>query len=577
MRSDSPVTNTANIAIAGSRERLSGVVQAVGRRPADIERRRWESTAVLVIFTVLYSVVGYWLVVQMHVVGLETLDRFDRGLMVFHNEPAKLASIGFDYPPLSVLLLTPLTLFPTLVRSLVVVPLASAFFAGLTLMIINTMLRRAQIGLSLRAAVLVALGLNPLVIMYAAIGARSFLWLAFVVAALGALFAWYVTADIRFVMLAGLSYSVAALAGYGSLVWFLVSLVMVGAILARLGADGREVEGTTVGFAAPTIYVIVLWAALNLVLLGDPFDWITQSSDAPTGGLAELSSSEILRGTVDLVVYGAPIAIVVLPALVFTGIARRNRFALWLAVLLAVSILAPGLAVVLRLTDSPLVMSNALPVLLVAVIGAVWLARSATSRGSVVAAVLSGALLLSIPWTFASMRDFQHQGLERAFHDAVSTGGAQEGARTVDGSVVGYDNELEMATYIRTHVTEQDSILTDDASTYAVILLTGSPSTFFDRVDESDEAWRRAAAAPAEQVSYLLLARDPADDLLSELYPTAATGSDSSFPVVHANQRYTLVGVPVGGTPGGRMPSPSDATPAPDTASNTDTDTGSAP
>ena len=553
MRSETP--------IASSQERLSGVIQAVGRRPADIERRRWESTAVLVLFTVLYSVVGYWLVVQMHVVSFETLDRFDRGLMVLHDEPAKLASIGFDYPPLSVLLLTPLTLFPALVRSLIVVPVASAFFAGLTLMIINTMMRRAQLGLPVRAAVLVTLGLNPLVVLYAAVGAPDFLWLAFVVAALGALFAWYVTADIRFMMVAGLSYSVAALTGYSSLVWFLVSLMMVAAILARLGADGREIEGTTVGFAAPTIYVITLWSAFNLILLADPFHWVTQSNGRPVpGAVVDLSSSDLLRGTFDLVVLGAPIAVVVLPALIFAGIARRNGFALWLALMLTVSILAPGLAVVLHLTDSPLLMSNALPVLLVSVVGSVWLARSAMSHGTTVAAVLAGALLLSIPWTFGTMRDFEHQGLERAFHDAVSSRGDQEGARAPGGSVVGYDNELEMATYIRANIDARDSILTDDASTYAVILLTGSPSMFFDRVDASDEAWVRAARTPSSHVAYLLLAADPANDLLSELYPAAAAGVDTSFPVVHANQRYTLVEVPDH-----------------DTGRDTETDTGSSP
>ncbi len=564
---------TSDTRIADPRERLSGVVQAVGRRPADIERRRWESTAVLVVFTVLYSVVGYWLVVQMHVVGFETLDRFDRGLMVLHNDPAKLSAVGFDYPPLSVLLLTPLTIFPALARSLIVVPIVSAFFAGLTLMVINTMMRRAQIAFPLRIAVLITLGLNPLVVMYASIGARSFLWLAFVVAALGALFAWYVTADIRFVMLAGVSYSVAALTGYGSLVWFLVSLVMVAAILARLGADGGEVEGTSLGFASPTIYVIALWSALNLVLLADPFHWITQSSEvAASGGLAAFSAGDLLRGTADLVVSGAPIALVVLPALVFAGIARRNAFALWLAVMLAVSILAPALAVLLRLTDSPLLMSNALPILIVSVVGAVWLARSAMSRGGAVASALAVLLLLSVPWTFASMRDFDHQELERAFHDAVSTGEAQEGAISVNGSVVGYDNELDMATFIRSHVSEQDSILTDNASTYAVILLTGSPSTFFDRVDRSDGPWELAADAPADHVTYLLLATDPTTDLLSRRYPAAASGADASFPVVHANQRYTLVRVPQETGP----PGSADDRTSLDTSTSTETTTGSA-
>ena len=123
--------------------------------------------------------------------------------------------------------------------------------------------------------------------MYASVGARNFLWLAFVVAAVGALFAWYVTADIRFVMLAGLAFAVAALAGYGSLLWFLVGLVMVVAILARLGADGTEVEGTAVGFASPAVYVVTLWTAFNLIAAGPTVrTGSPSSSDTAVAGCA---------------------------------------------------------------------------------------------------------------------------------------------------------------------------------------------------------------------------------------------------------------------------------------------------
>jgi len=393
--------------------------------------------------------------------------------------------------------------------------------------------------------VLATLGLNPLVVMYASIGARSFLWLAFVIAALGALFAWYVTADIRFVMIAGLAFAVAALTGYGSLLFFLLSLVMVAAILARLGADGTEIEGTTVGFAAPTVYVVALWSLFNLILLFKPFNWLTESSDtAASGGLADFSVLDVLRGTVDLVVYGAPLAIVVLPALIFAGVARRNTFALWLGLMLLVSILAPGLAVLVRVTDSPMLMNNALPILLVSVIGAIWLARSAVQGATVVAGVLAGALLLSIPWTFAAMDGFAQQGVERAFHDAVLTGDSQEGATTVDGSVVGYDNERAMADYILDHADSPDAILTDNASTYAVILMTGKPSVFFDRVDESDGPWNRAAKDPAGHADYMLLSTSTATDLLSRLYPDAAARDDALLKEVYGNARYTLVSVP---------------------------------
>ena len=117
---------------------------------------------------------------------------------------------------------------------------------------------------------LLALGCNPLLLLYATTGTRHFVWIAFVITALGSLFAWYITADVRWVLLAGISYSVAALAGYSSLTLFVLSAIMVGAILARLGADGVEVEGTVVGFTAPTVYVVALWTVFNFILTERP-------------------------------------------------------------------------------------------------------------------------------------------------------------------------------------------------------------------------------------------------------------------------------------------------------------------
>jgi hypothetical protein len=551
--------------IRSRRERLARTVQAVGHRPHDVPRRRWESLAIFAAFALLYTWFGYWLVVEKHVVSFETLDRLNRSLMVWHNEPPKLSAIGFDYPPLTTLLISPLTVVPALARSLAIVPVASALFAAATMVLLNTMLRRAQVLVALRYAVLLAVGLNPLVLLYAASGSRQFIWISLVVAAVGALFAWYVTADIRFVMISGLFFSVAALAGYSSLVWFLIGALLIGSTLSRLGARGDEIEGTTVGFAAPTAYVIALWTAFNLLLLGNPFSWITDSSDAaPATGIEHFSLIELAQYTGQLVLYGAPLAIVVLPALIFTGF-RDNGFALWLAVMLGASILAPAATVALGLTDAPMLMRNALPILLFAVIGAIWLARSAGAQNSVVSAVLVAVLVASIPWTFHAMKTYRYQNLESAFAAAISTGESQEGARTLGGGTIGVVSEQAMADYIRANIVGESPILTDNAQTYGVMLLTGDPALFFDRVDRSDGPWREAAKDPAAHgVRYLLLSTDTDGDLLSQLYADAVDGSDSMLPVLFETPRYTLVGVPPGYSRDGETPV--DPTPASDAA-----------
>jgi hypothetical protein len=532
--------------VRSERERLAGVVQAVHTRPRDIQRRTWESLAVFLVAAGAYAWFGYWLVVKMHVVGFETLDRLNRALMIWHNDPAKLSAHGYDYPPLATLLVSPLAIFSNVVSSLAVVPLTSALFAGLTMVSLNTLGRRAEVVGPLRYAVLIAFALNPLVVLYAAGGARQFISMSFVVVAMGALVAWYVTADVRFVMLSGIAYSVAALAGYSSLLWFVLSALMIGGILAKLGADGQEVEGTTVGFAAPTLYVVALWTVFNLLLLMKPFYWITSASDAGGADPGTFTGVDLLQGTGELVLYGAPIAIVVLPALIFVGVSKSNPLALWLGVMLAAAIASPALSVLLDVTDSPMQMRNCLPILVFSVIGGLWLARSVESAGVLVSAVLAVLLLASIPWTFHAMKSYRYQNLEAPFAAAVSTREAQEGSTTLSGASIGVVDEQAMADYIKANISDKNSILTDNSQTYAVMLLTGQPDLFFDRVDQSDGPWKEAARQPAQYVDYLLMSTGDSNDLLSQTYPEAAAGSDPRLPVVYSTDRYVLVGVPAG-------------------------------
>ncbi|GAA4700320.1 hypothetical protein [Nocardioides conyzicola] len=536
--------------ILASRQRKASLVQSIHQRTPDISRRTWESAAVFAGFTGFYIWFGYWMVVKMHVIGFETLDRLNRALMIWHNNPAKLSALGFDYPPLATLLVSPLAIFPAVTSSLIAVPIASAVFAGLTMLALNTMMRRAQLIAPLRYAALIALGANPLFLLYASGGARQFIWISFVVVAMGAVMAWYITADVRFVMLAGLAFSVAALSGYGSLLWFVLTAMMIGAILAKLGADGSEVEGTTVGFAVPTAYVIALWTVFNLILLAKPFYWITAASDTGGGDPGTFTGVELLQDTASLVLYGAPIAIVVLPVLIFVGIARNNPLALWLGVLLGAAIVSPALSVALKLTDSPMQMRNALPILLFSVIGAVWIARSAESNNMIVSIALIVLLLVSIPWTFQAMKSYRYQNLESNFAAAISTRDSQEGAKTLSGSIVGDRDEQATAEYITANITDQNSILTDNSQTYAVMLLTGRPDLFVDRVDESDGPWKAIARDPALHVNYMLIFTG-GNDLLSQMYPNAADGSDPRLPVIYRTDRYVLLGVPPNFDPDG--------------------------
>jgi hypothetical protein len=103
-----------------------------------------------------------------------------------------------------------------------------------------------------------------------------------------------------------------------------------------------------------------------------------------------------------------------------------------------------------------------------------------------------------------------------------------------------------MAAFIKNRVTDRGSILTDNAQTFGVILLTGRPEVFFDRVDKGDTKWRRVAARPQggeDEVDYFLVAQDAGGDQLHNRYPEAADNQVQGLEVVYFNERYTLLRV----------------------------------
>ncbi|TIC79934.1 hypothetical protein [Nocardioides sp. GY 10127] len=535
------MSTTVQPAIITNAARLAGIVQAVGRRSADVPRRWWESALVFGLSLVVYTWIGFRVVAQLHIVNYDILDRMNRALMVWHNNPAKMSAIGFDYPPLQTLLISPLTIFRLGVDFLVVIPVASAFFAGLLMMYLNTMMRRTGIPVFLRIALLVAFGLNPLVVLYATTGSPMMIWLAFLVASVGALYAWYITADVRFIMIGGLAFAVAGLSGYTTLLYFLLAAVGVGAILAHLGADGTEVEGTMVGFASPAIYVVALWTGFNLLLAGNPIYWITSAAPTTTD-IEQFTALGLLRWTGELVLFGAPLAILVLPALLFVGLGRNNPFAVLLSLMLTLSILTPAMSVLLGLTDSPMAMENAVPILVMSVIGALWLARSAGEGAAAISGLLALALVASIPWTFQGMRTYKYQNLEKVFTQGILSGESQEGATTKGGQTITLDPALDMGQWIQENVDATGSVLTDNSATYAVMLFSGEPELFFDRIDKSDGPWLQAAKNPVKaDVDYFLLTTD-GDDLLSEQYPELL--SSGELTVVYSNAEYAVVAVP---------------------------------
>ncbi|MCZ4499215.1 MAG: hypothetical protein JWQ74_1768 [Marmoricola sp.] len=513
------------------------VQRPVGR---DISRSPWESVAIFVLVAAGFTALGSWMVVDLHVVGFDALERYTRALMVWHNNPPKLAAIGLDGAPLPTLALTPFTILRHPISSLAVIPLGSAIFAGIAAVFLNTLMRRCHIQIAIRYGVLLTVACNPLIALYASSGRSQMVWVCLYVAAVSAIVAWYSTADIRFLMTAGLIFSMSVLADYTSVEWFALTAVVVAVVLARLGARNEEIEGTVVGFASPIVYVVAVWSVVNLLVLKNPIAWLNPHHSTQ---LVSLGLGEIVRATGLLVLDAAPIVIVVLPALLFRAFARKDILAGWLAGGLVLAILHPGISAYFGLTDSPMEMGEGVLILMAGVVGGIWLVRSTGQGAQGFAVVLAILMAVSIPWTLHTMKTYKYQSVEGNFAQALETGQSQEGVRNRSGQILGYDPELAMAHFISDNIHGSSSILTDNSVTYGVILMTGRPELFFDRIDKGDGPWLRARTDPPAKVQYLLLSSSNAD-LLRKAYPGAARGTDNRLPVVYRNDRYVLVRVP---------------------------------
>lgn len=566
-------------------------VQAVGV-PAHTEHvaeeiappRRVESLALFAVAAGIYFYVGYTVVVQDSVVVFDALDRLTRAYMVWHNDPPKLAAIGFVFPPLSTMVFLPFTVIKPIATSLVALTLMSALLGGAMVTAMNRLLARCSMPGAQRWIVLALFALNPLVVFYAGNGMSEVVSLALLTFALSCFVSWALTMQPRFLVGAAMAFALLLLLRYSFAVWALAIAVMIGIGLGRRGAESDETEGTLITFLAPLLYALGVWILFNWLIVGDPMGWLGGSGafavNAPQADSAgSVDFAEVVLRTGQLALGVFALGIVVVPALVFAAVARRDAMALWLAILAFVGLAVIGVGALVEQDLDAFALRNALPVLVVCVAGAAWLYRILPgARMLVLPATIVGLVLTGVG-SWIAMKRYPFQNQEQAFARAIQGGADQDGTNSIGGFRVGTGPEERMAAYVNANVAGRSRILADNAQTFGVILLSGRPELFFDRVDRGDDVFRDVVARPHGRVTHLLVAKQVSGDLIRRRYPTGAARVAAGFTVAFETPRYVLLEVarrdprrprepasrpgdlPGGGQVGGRARA-SDGTPA---------------
>jgi hypothetical protein len=506
--------------------------------------------ATFALATVVYALIGYHVTIDQHVVVFDALDRLTRAYQVWYDDPPKLAAIGFSYPPITTLVLLPLALIKPLASGLVALPLTSAAFAGLTVVLLDRTLARCEMPAFLRIPVVLLYAANPMTVFYAGNGMSEAVYLAMLAFSLYCAVSWYETTEPRYLFGGGFGFALLLLTRYGFILWAALLVLLIGFALLGRRAHRVEVEGSIVAFAAPAVYALVLWCLFNALIVGDPIGWLSTNSSqgVNSAGIASagnLGFLHVLSRLVQITAAVFPLGFAAVPVALVVFFVRRDAMGLWLASLVILGLAIMGVHATTAHREGLLTLRDAMPMALTSIIAAAWAFRSLAGLRTAIWGVTLVLLIVGMFTAWQSMQTYPFQSLEQAFVRAVKTGQDQEGTNSIGGFTVGIRSEAEMAAFINRTIKGRHAILTDNAQSFGVILLSGRPRLFFDRVIKGDGVWDSVLDNPYGVVQYMLVAYNPrGGDLIRAHYPDLLAGRPKGFTVVYQTARYILVKVP---------------------------------
>lgn len=517
------------------------------------QRRRlpasFESIAIFVLFAVAFIVLGYLITIQRHVVVFDALDRLTRAYMVWYNDPPKLAAIGFSFPPITTVVFLPFAVIkPVATSGMALVLMTSAFAAG-TMVVLNRAFTLVGLTAALRYLMLLAIAVNPMIAFYSTNGQSDMVGLFFLAAGLYCFMAWFDGRQPRYLIGAGMAFSLALLTRYEFIADAFLLAVLIAAALAAQRVRRDEIEGSVIGYLAPIIYALTLWIFFNLVIVGDPFGWLESIRNPVVNSPAGITSGghpsigDVITKLVEINFGIFPLTLLILPVLLIAFFAQRDYVALAFALLILINLIITGASAFTANDLGTIELRDALPAMMIAILGAAWLVYSFEGAGIGVYVAALALAVIAIPLSYSQMKTYPFQNLEQAFARAVTTGKDQEGTVSRGGYIVGTKPEELMANFIKRTTNKKNNVLTDNSQTFAVILLNGRPPVFFDRVDKGDAQWKKTLNRPAtgkNKVQYFLVSRSRAD-LIGQRYPSLRVGRGNQFfQPVFKTDRYTI-------------------------------------
>lgn len=502
-----------------------------------------ESLAIFLVAGAAYMALGSWLVLHEHVLVFDGLARLSHAFFVFWNAPPKLTAIGFVWPPVATLVFLPFAAIKPLATSLLALPLTSAIFGALLLVMVNRILTLATMPRWQRYPIVIAFGANPMIAFYASNGMAEVLYLFLLLGATYAFMRWYLTRAPGALIAAAVFFSLGILSRYEVFGWAVVLTGSIALTSIRQRVTRVELEGTLLTYLAPISYGVGLWLFFNWLILGTPFFFLNQQTPGaplspgavpPPASHATLSPAHVASQLVSLNWNLFPLTMLVLAALAVVLFQRRDLMTFSLLTMLVLNASFTWLIVLESGAISYLQLRYNMRAMPIALAGVAWLYLIARGRQrSVVWAAALVALVISVPITGRTMERFKYQFREVDFiHSVTGRGGIPDQL----------SGDRAVAKYVSTHIHKPNSVLTDDSQTFGALLLSGRPDLFVDRIDHGDAKWLELLNYPWGRVPYMLvIAGGP--DLVMQRYLGAADGRQPGLKPVFEAGKYVLLRV----------------------------------
>ena len=514
-----------------------------------------------------YMTLGYLVTVRGHLVPGDGWSRLAHAYFTFYADPPKLAAIGFEWPPLDTLVLLPLAVIKPLATSLIALPLSTAVFAGGMLAVLNRTLTMCELPRPARWLWLAAFAVNPMIAYYSVNGMSEVPYLFCLTVTVHLFLRWALTRNDSLLILLGLMLAIDFLARFELLAWSPLLIAGIWVVLAGQRAHGMRIEGTLLATAAPIVFGFGVWCMFNAFILGDPLYWLKIQTEANLSSAGNAAAPHTLGAIVHSVISinwrVFALTPVIAGALAAVAVLRRDAVSLILSAAVAMNAVMTVALLVNRPSTDLLRLRYNMRAMPLAVIGAGWLFyrfRGRLARGAIWLSTLA-LIALSIPLAAQIMREGKLTYYEDAFVRWVQTGHDQEGsdANLRLGRGIGVAPEREMAAYITRHTAHRPHyVLADDSQTYGVLLFTGHPEWFINRIDHGDTSFNADLSHPYRFIrtpvggffmrgyEYYLVSPLPVvfnTDKILDRYPGADRGRVPWLRPVYSSRLFVLLAV----------------------------------